>query len=87
MIFLLFPFPASAACLPYDLTTQQLAEKYGEAREAWGIAVSEVGLLELWVNRDTGTVTVLLQTPDGRACPVAAGEYWQPATEKPDGGT
>jgi hypothetical protein len=73
LILLLLPSAALAECIPYEAGTSPLKEKYGEVKSFWGLA--DKNLLELWVNEDTGTWTIVVQTPDGLVCSIAAGDH------------
>lgn len=78
IILLMLPSTALADCLPYEMGTMPL--KYGEVKEFWGLA--DTNILELWINEETGTWTIVIQTPDGFVCPVAAGDHWMPYLKK-----
>ena len=72
------PSPASAAeCGKHDKVTAFLSKKYKEQVAAMGL-VSNKGFMQLFV-ADTGTWTVLLTTPEGISCIVAAGDSYETA--------
>ena len=54
---------------------QLLAERYGEASVAAGIAENG-GVVELLTNADGSTWTLLMTLPDGSTRVVASGESW-----------
>ncbi|WP_111732186.1 hypothetical protein [Roseovarius amoyensis] len=62
--------------MPMETTGQVLADNYGESRQHGGLINSDM-VAEVWVNDETGTWTLMLITPDGMACILAAGQYWQ----------
>jgi hypothetical protein len=51
-----------------------LAKKYDEHRRAIGI-MGQAGLVEFYVSK-SGTWTVIVSSPSGRTCIVAAGHSW-----------
>ncbi len=53
-----------------------LAQKYKEAPIAVGVT-STGGLVEVLTTGDGGTWTIIVSTPNGIACLVAAGEGWR----------
>lgn len=55
---------------------RQLAEKYGESRRSLGLAGGN-GIFELFASGSTGSWTILLTSPQGTACLMAAGEAFQ----------
>ena len=75
-IFLSTPTIAAAAtCATRTELVRALGDKFGEARQA--IALTTHGsLIEVFVS-ERGTWTILVSSPSGRSCVVAAGEAWQ----------
>ena len=70
--------PASAspaACAPRADIVQKLDETYKEARQAIALT-KQGGLLEIFVSAK-GSWSILVSSPNGKACLVAAGENWQ----------
>jgi hypothetical protein len=53
-----------------------LAEKYGEVRQLMGLA-DERGIVEWFASEETGSWTILLTSPQGVACMMAAGQAFQ----------
>lgn len=80
---LVSPAAAQIACYDYSQVTARLATIHGEVRSEVG--VDDRGILELWRNPATGTFTVLIHTPEGLGCPLAAGEHWRSAEPLPKG--
>jgi hypothetical protein len=74
-----------AALILAILATPALA-KYGEGLRSIGLIAGDGGALstamEIHVNEETGTWTILQMRPDGMACLVAYGEYWSAVAPK-----
>jgi hypothetical protein len=66
---------AAAVCGEREAISERLGQQYHEKSESIGLT-SDGNLLEIY-RSDQGTWTVLLVTPKGVACVVAAGEAWQ----------
>ncbi len=78
------PQPAAAAprtCAAHTQVVERLAERYGETLQSMGMHSSE-GLLEIYASEATGTWTILVTSPDGTSCLIAAGQMWE-ADAKP----
>jgi poly(3-hydroxybutyrate) depolymerase len=80
-IFAGFAFVASASaaqpqCNDRDHVLELLAKKYKEAPIAAGVTNSG-GLVEVLSNGRGGTWTIIVTTPQGMSCLVAAGEGWR----------
>lgn len=52
-----------------------LSDKYQETGKAFGIA-GQVNLVEVFVSK-TGTWSILVTTPQGKSCMIAAGKSWE----------
>ncbi len=77
-VTVLAPLQANAAeCGAHKKVTAFLGNKYKEQVAAMGL-VSNKGFMQLFV-ADTGTWTVLLTTPEGISCIVAAGDSYEKA--------
>jgi hypothetical protein len=63
-------------CVPRDDILARLAAKYDEAPVAAGVA-SGGGLVEVLTTGDGATWTIIVTTPRGLSCMVAAGEGWR----------
>lgn len=77
-----FTFPAEAqqrlrACGSHAMFVKQLAERYGEGSIGIGMSANGKTVIELFVNTETGTWTILTSTPIGWSCMIASGENWQ----------
>jgi len=77
LLAVLFIAPAwgQATCAARDYFAERLADKYGE-RQAF-VGVNHNGaLLEVWINPEKRSFSVLLVTTRGWACLAASGEDW-----------
>ncbi len=63
-------------CDARDQVVEHLAERYGETLQSMGLH-SGNGLLEVYASEETGTWTILVTSPGGTSCVVAAGEMWE----------
>lgn len=54
---------------------ERLSSKYGEQRLATGLNNSG-NLIEVFSSVETGSWTILMTSPEGRTCLIAAGEHW-----------
>ncbi len=66
---------AATFCAPHADVLALLAKKYQEQRIALGVTIGG-GLIEVVASEDGGTWTILVTTPDGETCVLAAGEDW-----------
>ncbi len=73
-------------CNQRDNVLGHLAEKYKEVPIAIGVT-NRGGLVEVLSTGDGNTWTIIISSPDGEACMVAAGEGWRvlPKADTPDG--
>lgn len=75
-------FAAGAACAQAQPCAQRaevverLAERYGETLQSVGVQ-SNSGVLEVYASDETGSWTILVTSPDGTACLIAAGRMWE----------
>ena len=60
-----------------------LNDKYQESNKALGIA-GQVNLVELFSSK-TGSWTILVTTPEGKTCIIAAGNSWENLPEVVEG--
>ena len=75
---------AQTACLTRDKMVDLLGGRYSEQRVAVGLENSG-RLFEVFATDDGSTWTMVITTPDGASCVVAAGLEWQaPEGEQPD---
>jgi len=69
-------FAQGRNCGDRALIVERLESKYGEARTAAGLTTQN-GMVEIFASDDSGSWTILITTPSGQSCLVAAGESWQ----------
>ena len=84
LALLFLPFAVQAAgpvCGRHETVARRLAEDYGEVRTAIGLA-GDRRLIEVYVSA-RGTFSIVVTSPDGRACLMAAGEGWERLPVRP----
>ena len=59
-------------CGPHAAVTTHLAAKFGESRTMMGLAANQM-VVEVFVNADSGSWTIIVTRPDGVTCLVASG--------------
>ncbi len=67
---------AQSPCNQREKVIGHLAEKYGETPVAVGVT-NKGGLVEVLSTGDGNTWSIIVSTPDGTSCLVAAGEAWR----------
>ncbi len=67
---------AQVTCNQRDNVLGHLAQKYQEVPIALGVT-NRGGLVEVLSTGDGKTWTIIISTPDGRSCMIAAGESWR----------
>ncbi len=70
------PAGAQMVCGKRADMIRQLSEKYGETRRSMGLAEGR-GVVELYASEETGSWTILITSPQGTACMIAAGQAFQ----------
>lgn len=73
------PAGAQAQCNDRQNVIELLGRKYGEA-PVWSGVTNAGGLVEVFAHPAGGTWTMVVTTPQGRSCLVAAGEGWRRLT-------
>lgn len=71
--------PALAGnCAMRDTVVERLKSKYSEALAAGGLQGNQAAtsVIEVWASDETGTFTVIVTSPQGISCVVAAGTDW-----------
>ncbi|SFI84854.1 hypothetical protein [Albimonas pacifica] len=71
------PVVAQPQCAPRPIVVEALAQKFGEHRIGMGIQ-NGARVVEVFVNAETGSFTVLSTSLAGLSCIVAGGEGWSP---------
>ena len=75
---------AATQCNTRSSVVSQLADEYGE--QVTANAVTHNGtLLEVLTTLDGGTWSIIITSPRGQSCLVAAGEGWRAIAPAPDG--
>jgi hypothetical protein len=69
------PAQAAAMCGKRGDFIKALADKYQESGKALGIT-GQVNLVEIFASK-AGTWTILVTTPEGKTCIIAAGNSWE----------
>lgn len=70
------PAAAEANCAPRIEVMEHQANQYGESRRSIGLMESSA-LVEVFASVETGTWTITITLPDGRTCPIAAGQAFE----------
>lgn len=69
--------PAEAAmCGSHSSMTNLLSERYKEAPIGVGM-VSDRGVMQVYVSPDSATWSIVVTTPHGRTCIIAAGQNYE----------
>lgn len=66
-----------AGCTGNAEMVAALAAKYGESRAGYGIG-NRGALIEIYVNDESGSWTLVVTSATGVSCAVIAGQLWQP---------
>lgn len=69
-------FGQARNCADHAHVVARLAERYGESRQAIGLAANN-SVMELFASPESGTWTLTVTIPGGQTCLVAAGEDFQ----------
>jgi hypothetical protein len=75
---------AATTCGPHDRAVRNLSNKYGEAPIATGMVSPEL-VMEMFVNAETGSWTVIYTNLDGISCVVGAGTEFETLGSAPKG--
>jgi len=67
-------------CGPRDTVMIQLAERFGETRQAMGLGANNA-VIEVFASRDSGTWTITATLPNGLTCMIASGQAFEPLAE------
>lgn len=77
---------AHAACGTRDFAIDQLETRYEEQLAARGFDHRSGTLIEIWVDWETQTFTILRTFSNGTACSIASGENWERFSDIPEMG-
>lgn len=67
-------------CAPRVAVVDRLAQTYGETRQSIGLATNNT-VVEVFASVDSGTWTIVVTTPQGLSCLVAAGRSFEQVDE------
>lgn len=70
----------SPNCAARDRVVERLASRYGESRQALGMAANQ-SLVEVYANEGTGSWTITVTLPNGTTCLVASGMSFEALAE------
>ena len=62
-------------CLPHQAMTEGLEAGFGETSQVQAMSLGQ--LVQIFANRETGTWTFVVTSPNGGACIVAEGDYYE----------
>lgn len=82
IVFFNVSVSASAMCGTRADFVKVLANKYQESPRSMAFA-GEVNVVEVFTSKDGATWTILVTTPDGKTCIIAAGKGWEEVPQKP----
>lgn len=66
----------SPACAQRDQVVARLEQRFGETPHSQGVQQNDA-LVELFASDTTGTWTILMTSPNGLSCLLAAGRLWK----------
>ena len=69
------------ACAERTSIVESLAAKYGETRQAIGLA-SASQIVEIFASEETGSWTIIVTRADGMTCLIAAGQHFEELDEE-----
>jgi len=67
-------------CGPHAAVVERLADGYGESRQSIALGANNT-VVETFASLETGTWTIVVTTPGGPTCLVAAGQAFQLVNE------
>ncbi len=71
---------AQTLCTDHDSIVERLTTTYGESRQSIALGSNNT-IVETFASLDTGTWTIVVTTPGGPSCLVAAGQAYQPIAQ------
>lgn len=80
LLFAMEQAHAAAQCGPRAAVMAHLAERYGETRQAIGMAANAM-VMELFASTDTQSWTITITTAEGQTCLVASGDGYEALSE------
>lgn len=67
-------------CAPHEAIVERLATGYGESRQSIALGANNT-VVETYASLETGTWTIVVTSPGGPSCLVAAGQAFQLVNE------
>jgi len=67
-------------CAARETVIQRLAERYGETRQALGLA-QQGAVIEMFASETSGSWTITVTMPNGTTCLVASGQAYEELAE------
>lgn len=67
---------ASAECFPTQNVYAVIGGEFKEYRSGAGMTPDMSAWVELWINPETGSFTLMATLPSGQSCIIATGEAW-----------
>lgn len=66
-------------CFPHAAVAEKLGKEFGERSIGSGTASSGRYMVEIFLNRENRSWSLLMHLTDGRSCMIAAGDDWNEA--------
>ena len=79
-LFVAHSAQAQTNCAERTRVVDRLANQYGESRQSVGVAANN-SVVEVYANDGTGSWSIVVTMPDGRACLVASGMAFETLAE------
>jgi hypothetical protein len=80
LLFAMGQAHAAPQCGPRAAVMAHLAERYGETRQAIGMAANAM-VMEVFASAESQSWTITITTAEGQTCLVASGEGYETLTE------
>jgi hypothetical protein len=68
-------------CAPRAVVVEKLATQFGESRQSMGLGGNNQ-VVEIFASAETGSWTIVVSTPQGISCVVAAGQGYESMAEQ-----
>ncbi|WP_108484976.1 hypothetical protein [Oceaniglobus ichthyenteri] len=68
-------------CAPRDVVVERLGTTFGETRQSIGLAANNQ-VVEVFASAESGSWTIVVSTPAGVSCVVAAGQAFENLAER-----
>jgi len=73
---------ARSLCGTYPQVTEVLEGQLGQVRSGWGLGPTNQ-LFEVYSSSETGTWAIIVTSPSVTTCLMAAGDFWNDASQPP----